>query len=806
MFDYLEYAKGCCNEADDCITRTGADSWVCAENALGHDIYGDDEDNISYCENSVWQDCDTLDSRCGACDLAVDFEFCTGNECFIDSGETVFPHGEYTDTSELDCCGDDPGEHYINYGTNPNVGVVHTTKACCSEYGNCVDKDNMCVDTWSIGFIGDENSVDDWVASCGHGPSPNPTYQHWIDCDTDQTRCDNCDDEVPAKDIGWIEAGELGVGEYPNDVVIRCCGDDVDEYFLDDGTNQACCDDPLEGLTAGGDCGCNPTQTETSAVCCADSGGIYPGIPYNGDINEMCCGDTAGEFEIPPLWHPELGWGAPLDSLCCDQATDCAHETTCFNDGDVTAITISSGRDIIALCEDRIWYECDLSPDMCGACMASTSSMCVGNDCWINTADHVGLTATLIGEYGDTTADECCGDDFDPDVTMDENYTTYARAADITIDHIYSKCCGVDYPCLDKDGNCAYRGLWGHLSDTFVGNDWVALCGPWPYEPANRNKWMDMDSDLSRCYAQDWDLVANTYEGIWVRPALGGMPTATPFGEYSDGDAFSCCGDDQGEYYIDDNGFQRCCNFVDASINLAGECTGCDVDFAEENEDCCELDFTPQGKYLDPGFWTGDIGGQHCCGNVVTEHHNFFNTFYQTSLPCGDIVDDSCVNGDKNENDGACCDDDLACVYSGDCYDQDDYTDLDGDGLDDGWCEGGKWNDCDSDENRCNAGCGYWVKGGESAAFGEYNDGVALECCEDDSGEFYKTNVALSSEACCALNTACVDGDGNCVPGGAPEICDDGMDNDCDGDIDCDDSDCVGQTGTQSFPTNVSER
>ncbi len=165
------------------------------------------------------------------------------------------------------------------------------------------------------------------------------------------------------------------------------------------------------------------------------------------------------------------------------------------------------------------------------------------------------------------------------------------------------------------------------------------------------------------------------------------------------------------------------------------------------------------------------------------------------------------------------------------------------------------WFDCDYNSTACgmcgkvaawpNPGCaagGCWVRGGESAAFGEYDTGTATECCGDDASERYLNSSYSSSieeavtqtRACCDAATDCVNGslcysngsralvDGNgdndiclagtwydcaidadcsagkvcdpltrdCECGSTEAVCDDGWDNDCDGatdewDIDC---------------------
>jgi len=70
------------------------------------------------------------------CDLVTDVPL-----KFIDSGETIFPHGEYSDDTTDSCCGDDDNEYFIFWDDN----YLRLDKtACCSSPTHCVDLTDEC--------------------------------------------------------------------------------------------------------------------------------------------------------------------------------------------------------------------------------------------------------------------------------------------------------------------------------------------------------------------------------------------------------------------------------------------------------------------------------------------------------------------------------------------------------------------------------------------------------------------------------------------------------------------------------------
>jgi len=112
-------------------------------------------------------------------------------------------------------------------------------------------------------------------------------------------------------------------------------------------------------------------------------------------------------------------------------------------------------------------------------------------------------------------------------------------------------------------------------------------------------------------------------------------------------------------------------------------------------------------------------------------------------------------------------------------------------GCDSNICDGGVEGDVNSDA--CNGITGCNTKWGlETGDSFEYFCWREL-CCGDDVDEYYKqTSIGGSIyEGCCDTSTDCVDAQGNCQNELNEETtCNDAQDNDCDGDSDCDDTNC----------------
>ncbi|MCK4522480.1 MAG: hypothetical protein KAU20_07945 [Nanoarchaeota archaeon] len=142
-------------------------------------------------------------------------------------------------------------------------------------------------------------------------------------------------------------------------------------------------------------------------------------------------------------------------------------------------------------------------------------------------------------------------------------------------------------------------------------------------------------------------------------------------------------------------------------------------------------------------------------------------------------------------NDGVNCIDDCTACVAGFCNDRlgcatdecaaGEYCDAAG-----GDCTDPNDNSA-SGENVCEICISYQHNYGETWLF----EGGTPYCCNNDANEYYITD-GIGPDACCDTESEnCVDSEGVCrTEWGTETTCDDGIDNDCDGSTDLDDTDC----------------
>ncbi|MFW6272590.1 MAG: hypothetical protein ACOC2U_02270, partial [bacterium] len=194
-----------------------------------------------------------------------------------------------------------------------------------------------------------------------------------------------------------------------------------------------------------------------------------------------------------------------------------------------------------------------------------------------------------------------------------------------------------------------------------------------------------------------------------------------------------------------------------------------------------------------------DTTTYECCGDDDGEYYRFSEVAHSPGHKghVEEIADDNSI---------VCCDNINDCVYQNTCYDSGSFLDTDGNDESDAMCYSGKWYDADTNQNYCSQseadsdfpycnGNECWVKAGEIT--GEYSDTTTYECCGDDPNEFYiswnQNYLNQEKKACCDNSNDCVDLDGNCqlYQYETGDLCSDGIDNDCDGLIDCEDDSCT---------------
>ncbi|GAF80767.1 unnamed protein product, partial [marine sediment metagenome] len=187
-------------------------------------------------------------------DLDDDCEYCTsqgyywdldgGPSCGSPDLEKDFLWGSQA-IQEPYCCGNDINEYYLfrnisidsSGNNNPSFDEDIDDNNCCDAVDDCVYGDKCY--TKDQGVIAYSDVADDVICT---------NDGRWYDCDYDEN---SCSDLGWGCGLAWVAGGEdIIIGEYDNETVVECCGDDADEYynyrrdvkgsFIDTG-DSACC-------------------------------------------------------------------------------------------------------------------------------------------------------------------------------------------------------------------------------------------------------------------------------------------------------------------------------------------------------------------------------------------------------------------------------------------------------------------------------------------------------------------------------------------------------------------------------------
>jgi hypothetical protein len=154
-----------------------------------------------------------------------------------------------------------------------------------------------------------------------------------------------------------------------------------------------------------------------------------------------------------------------------------------------------------------------------------------------------------------------------------------------------------------------------------------------------------------------------------------------------------------------------------------------------------------------------------------------------TASPCCQYAGIDCNDNDPNIHPGAA---EICDGKDNDCDSITDNVDMDDDGYIDQNCGG---NDCNDNDPNIHPGAAELCTNGKDDDCNGVADCADGQCaCADSDGDGYGINV---SPCCSHAGIDCNDNDPNIHPG-AQELCSDGKDNDCDTQVDCDDSNCYG--------------
>ncbi|MFC2154345.1 DNRLRE domain-containing protein [Candidatus Altiarchaeota archaeon] len=887
-----------CDESDDCVYEG-----ICYDFSMTVELSTAPGRTGAICgPNNEWADCDWGPIVCnGSGNCNLNWTLCGE----ITNGLCIpYGLGEYQDETTPECCGDDVSENFMFFDDtvgNPTcdnikqeecVGGDNTSdNACCIDADKCVYQ-GKCYDETRVVNISRPDAAG---AGCLAG--------EWIDCDGDKTGCQSpflCSHN-------WTDSGETSFphGEYENDADAECCGDDSNEYFIDNtsiGRGVACCNNPGDTVAVDGKCytggqvDCAP-QTNPDCGPLAD---IFPGnctcgvwgLTLGNSPSQCwdnvsaggCCGDDDQENNrncSDPGFHPlgaipdlTMGWPVPFAceptvEACCDDEDDCVNATYgCMDSGIAHTMQTSSViPDRIAICNNNDslpgyeagdWIDCDFGPILCR------------DICGLEWND-TGEGGLIFGEYDDpaTRPAECCGDD-DGEYIIDNRSVSGGGAAccDQFNDSVYSDgtCTDNWQPCYPSE-YCTFNADFDNetcIND--CGGSWWEFFGHGNHGNAGGVCWQNM------CCGDDLYEFVENMTCYWY-DACGSDPNEICCNDSMSCNFFKDCFpgyDDDPDSYINEeegDGMMRCynstwydcdhnnvsCNLCrKASLQVGGPLWNDTNSFCDGNTTPCwipEGEIAAFGEYgnddfdqehfehipvnvledNDPNF--DDMGPGNisignlteCCGDDVGEYFNFLNDVNDsdedgTCDPGGldpDVDNEPCVGG-SDTSDLACCDNENDCVLNGTCYDALTMLDVDEDGVVGEICNltSGIWRDCDMDNLTCTNqfGCNFtwrYAVGGESGVeFGEYENGVGEpggECCGDDEDEYYSNpkliyNETMNGSACHPSmdsfgNTFCEDTD-DFFPG-LKGCCSDSFR--C---FDPDSGECVGVNDTRDIDVN----
>jgi len=454
--------------------------------------------------------------------------------------------------------------------------------------------------------------------------------------------------------------------------------------------------DTIDGCSGEDGCTSKTYDPDTNSNTC-EACGLDWNIGGEVDPTE-CCGDDTGENVRTRQKHTStttnqwyIDWSdSSSDNACCSHTTDCVYGGTCYADHDrVTGV--GTGHDQIATCHDSggtgKWLDCDGDLDRC-------ENKC--NLDWLPTGDG------NIGEYntqghGSTS---CCGDDSGESSNTEISYNM--NIAFVDGDNV---CCSSSTDCVA--GNSCYNSESAGTTHSGLnpgGNDTFAHC----YNHGGVGKWLDCDQSD---YMDYWcGNICGPQKGV-KNPRGGGADFnwnavyagELGVGEYPDKTTLGCCGDDDGEYYIDSShkyaDARSCCSAADSCVDADGDCVPSDDGVNSVSDD--GLNFCTAGNWegmdtysahcTNGGFtWFSTIDAfagtsYQCCGNDATSSNDNFGRMDYSNNFCR-----SCTNGvdqgneicmpvgtlGNNANDGF-----DTCLYDPDNLDTDRSNDCTGAGC-----------------------------------------------------------------------------------------------------------------------------
>ncbi|MBW2976222.1 hypothetical protein KY347_02130 [Candidatus Woesearchaeota archaeon] len=759
---------------DDCVIEScGADNECEYENRAAGAT-----DECGTCEecNVAGGDCTGITSDDGK-DCDDDCTYCNAGSCV---GRSMGDYTECTDCHACNALGGICTPWTADIGKNCNVDCYDCIAGTCMAMiedndGTCDDDCTKC-DAGSC-VLRDEDDNKEVSTTCYHcdGTHNNPqpdTGDNGINCLEDCTECvagncvarlfnDNIEISAPCYycdglnilsqpetgDDGWRCTDECTECTSGNCVARSQCDTvecDTGEYC--DGTNANCID-PNENSQSGED---------VCEICALKQHNYGEEWTFEALTTPSCCDNDANEYYVT---H---GVGQPA---CCDLASEnCVDAGGVCRDeypDEVTCDDIDNDCDgeIDEGCDDDDDDYCDIgmttvgTPATCtsgggdcddsnGAVNPGVAEVCNGidDDCDIGTQD--GADEAWLGEVCDGADSDLCEEGI---------YSCTAGSqicSDNDAEHDLDLCNGIDDDCNAATPDGYDEPTLGEACDGLDSDlcqEGSIVCSVGLLE-CNDD---DEEDDLDLCNGVDDDCNPATPDGsdkVWYGTACDGLDSdLCEEGIYDCIAGLKTCTDDTG------NDLDLCDGDTNDDCNPATP-DGYDESWYDDACDGLDSDLCEEGVFT-------------CTDSVKTctdddEEHDLDLCNADTNDDCNALTPDGSgetwYNAPCDGADSDLCEEGLyECTIAG----SQSCSDTTGDDIE--VCDGID-NDCDAeidegfDDDDCEEKCGYtWTANGEN-----------LNCCGDDALEDSPYEVTETT-------------------------CNDGNDNDCDGLIDCLDSDCI---------------
>ncbi len=798
------------DDCDDTDAETNPSaSEVCDGKDNDCDGYTDDEDSSTTGFSTWYRDADgdgygdfTADSAL-ACDAPLGF---VGNhEDCDDTRSDVCPSClEYCDESDNDCDGtidEDVTTTFYRDRDGDGFGDTDLTQEACSSPEGYTSQPEDCDDTDPSANPGATESCDELDNDCDGVVDEGVTSTFYADADSDgygdpYSSTEACD-AAPGyvADSGDCDDGATsihpGAGEVCDGVDNDCDGlvDDDDDLIgglltwyrdLDDDgygdplTTMEQCEQPDGYLSDNNDCDdSDPTINPEASELCDGSDNDCDGAVDEDDAIDAAIwfldadgdGYAGAEYTREACLRPDSYFSSADD--CNDAAADIhpgAEEVCDDLDNDCDGAV---DDDDDGLSGGVTWYQ-DRDGDGYGD-PASTIEACNAPDGFVaNLLDCNDLSSAIspaADEICDGLDNDCDGAVDDDDDVLSDPYTWYA-------DHDG-----------DEFGDPAIQQGACEQPPGFVADDNDCDDSNPAVNPSASEYCDDVDNDCDGLTDESDSLDATT----WFLDADGDGYAG------NDGSTVACTAPDGYQAYSLD------CDDASASIHPGADeaCDGIDndCDGAIDDDDIDSVLTGTTTWYLDrDGDGYGDIAHS-------TEACQQPDGYSSTDTDCDDFASsispaaDEVCDGVDNDCDGAVDDDDVVMdpmTWYAD-------TDLDGYGdpavtMDscystEGWLADS--SDCDDGDSAVNPGADEYCDGIDNDCDGDIDESSALDASTwymdldgDGFGGGDWSTMACELPSGYSANSAdCDDGDASVNPSAA-ELCDDGIDNDCDGDID----------------------